>query len=109
MNLLTDDVFALPDGSKASLAGVFAAMSAGTVAAFPALRPHQRPAWHMFLVQLGALALQHADRAELSTDLASWREALRNLSQTTPTMRRGVWSWRSATDPGSCSARPRRP
>ena len=84
MNLLSDPVFALPDGGKASLAAVFAAMGAGRLSAFASLRPHQRPAWHMFLVQLGALALWHANRADLPTDESAWRDALRALTADYP-------------------------
>ena len=85
MNLLVDPVFTLPRGGKESLAAVFASMARGEIAAFSALRPHQRPAWHMFLVQLGALALQqHANRTELPTDEAYWRTALRGLTPDHP-------------------------
>ena len=84
MNLVADPVFILPDGTKASLSGVFAAMSAGRLAAFPSLRPHQRPAWHMFLVQLGALALWHANQTNPPTDESAWRDALRGLTADYP-------------------------
>ena len=42
--------------AEASLPEVYAALLADGVDAFPALRPHQRHAWHAFLVQLGAMA-----------------------------------------------------
>lgn len=48
------------DGGMVSLPGLLAAMAQGRVASFPALRPHQRPAWHTFLVQLAVLALGRA-------------------------------------------------
>ena len=53
----------ISDGSRlvASLPEVYAALMADEVDAFPALRPHQRHAWHAFLVQLGAMAMHRAD------------------------------------------------
>ena len=56
MNLLVDPVLSVTAGGRVTLPGLFAAMAGGRARGFPALRPHQRPAWHMFLVQLGALA-----------------------------------------------------
>ena len=38
------------------------------VEAFPALRPHQRHAWHAFLVQLGVIAMHKAGLTEPLTD-----------------------------------------
>ena len=89
MNLLTDSMLTLADGQRVSVAGLFAALAAGAVRGFPALRPHQRPAWHMFLVQLGALALwRHRSEArspdELPTDPAFWIAALRALTADYP-------------------------
>ncbi len=55
-------------------------MARGEVAAFPALRPHQRPAWHMFLVQLAALALWNAGREALPSDADEWTNLLRALT-----------------------------
>lgn len=80
MNLLTDPVLTLSDGDKASLPALFAAMAKGKVGAFPLLRPHQRPAWHMFLVQLGALSLWEADIDELPENAEDWASALRGLT-----------------------------
>lgn len=67
-----------------SLPGLFAAMSRGEVAGFPALRAHQRPALHMFLVQLGVLALDGAGRRDLPQDEETWRQALRGLTAPFP-------------------------
>lgn len=68
-----------------SLPGVFAALANRTARGFPALRAHQRPAWHMFLVQLAALALWHKQHAalqmsEFPTDPSFWAAALRSLT-----------------------------
>ena len=80
MSLLTDHIFTVSDGTRASLPYLFAAMSKGEVKGFPALRPHQRPAWHMFLVQLGALATRTAQYDKLPDDAAAWASALRGLT-----------------------------
>lgn len=63
-----------------SLPGLLAAMARGEVQGFPALRPHQRPAWHMFLVQLSVMALDAAGQDRLPQDEDNWRAALRALT-----------------------------
>lgn len=67
-----------------SLPGLLAAMAQGAVQGFPALRPHQRPAWHMFLVQLSVLALDAAGHRALPQDEETWRDALRALTPDFP-------------------------
>ncbi len=70
------------DGSRveASLPEVYAALMADKVEAFPALRPHQRHAWHAFLVQLGAMAVHEAGLAEAPRDADEWRRIIRGLT-----------------------------
>ena len=80
MNLLADPIFTLAGGSKVSLPQLFAAMARGEVSGFFALRPHQRPAWHMFLVQLAALSLWTSRRRELPESADEWAAALRRLT-----------------------------
>ena len=81
MNLLTDQMFSvLPNEGRLSLAEVFAALARGEVMGFSALRPHQRPAWHMFLVQLAVLALWRSALDEPPTDADRWAGALRLLT-----------------------------
>ncbi len=82
-NLLTEPLLQ-SDAGWHSLPGLMAVMARGKVAAFPALRPHQRPAWHMFLVQLATLALDATGSRELSEDKAIWATALRALTQDHP-------------------------
>ena len=79
-NLLTEKLIETNRG-KLSLPGLLAAKARGEVANYPALRPHQRPAWHMFLVQLAVLALA-ADRwsEQLPEDEETWCAALRKLT-----------------------------
>ena len=66
----------------ASLPEVYAASIADRVAAFPALRPHQRHAWHAFLAQLGAIALHRAGDEVPPTTPGAWRTRLRALTAT---------------------------
>lgn len=69
------------DGVRsASLPEVFAALMKNEVAAFPALRPHQRHAWHAFLVQLGAMAMHRAGLAEPPSDATEWLHIIRALT-----------------------------
>lgn len=63
-----------------SLPGLLAAMARGEVQTFSAMRPHQRPAWHMFLVQLSVLALDAAGLRDLPQAEDVWRAALRALT-----------------------------
>ncbi|WP_420449798.1 CRISPR-associated protein Cse1 [Candidatus Palauibacter sp.] len=63
-----------------SLPGVYAAMVADRVESFPALRPHQRHAWHAFLAQLAVLALVRAQRHEPPQLEGEWRQLLRALT-----------------------------
>lgn len=62
---------------RLSLPGVMAAMMRDEVVAFPALRPHQSHAWHMFLAQLGAIALSAAGSPPPPEDEEEWRRLLR--------------------------------
>ena len=80
MNLIVDPILTLSGGEKVSLPELFAEMARGQAGGFPALRPHQRPAWHMFLVQLGALALWTAERNDLPEEAEVWAVALRGLT-----------------------------
>ena len=83
-NILTERLIRMDksDGSRveASLPEVYAALMADKVEAFPALRPHQRHAWHAFLVQLGAMAVHEAGLAEAPRDADEWRRIIRGLT-----------------------------
>jgi len=84
MNLLTDLLFRMQTRQgieRGSLPDVFAALVADRVDSFPALRAHQEPAWHMLLVQLGAIAMHRAGRSELPADAATWREIIGSLTR----------------------------
>lgn len=69
------------EGSVAlTLPGVLAAMMRDEVEAFAALRPHQVAAWHMFLAQLGALALERGGRDDPPGTEAEWAALLLALT-----------------------------
>ena len=84
MNLLTDRLIRtrLTDGEieTQSLPEVYAAMSLDRVAAFPALRPHQRHAWHAFLAQLATISMHRADTSVPPQTSADWQTLLRGLT-----------------------------
>ena len=84
INVLTDPVIRCDasDGSRvgASLPDVYAQLMSDAIDAFPALRPHQRHAWHAFLVQLGAMALHRAGASEAPGDADGWASIIRGLT-----------------------------
>ncbi len=84
MNLLSDPIFTIPGLNQVSLSAVLAAMARGEIAGFTRLRAHQRPAWHMFLVQLSALALWHGDQDAPPLDEGAWCNLLRSLTPEHP-------------------------
>ena len=73
------------DGEQSfTLPDLYAALLRDEVGSFPALRPHQRHAWHAFLCQLGALACLRAGVEEPPPDAESWRALLRGLTPEFP-------------------------
>ena len=84
MNLLTDRLIRtrLSNGEVEiqSLPEVYEAMALDRVAAFPALRPHQRHAWHAFLAQLATIAMHRSDTSVPPKTSAKWQALLRNLT-----------------------------
>ena len=87
-NILTDRLIRMntPNGSGllTSLPEVYAALMRDEVDAFPALRPHQRHAWHAFLVQLGVMAMNRDGLAEPPGDTAGWLRIIRALTPDYP-------------------------
>ncbi|QPC44968.1 type I-E CRISPR-associated protein Cse1/CasA [Kaustia mangrovi] len=85
-NLLTDPIIRIrlsgipAEAARLSLPAVFATLMHDEIAAFPALRPHQVHAWHMFLAQLGAVALHAAGRGDPPEGEEDWRGLLRGLT-----------------------------
>lgn len=83
MNLLHDSLVSTQK-QRLTLPGVLVALARGDVRRWPGLRPHQRPAWHMFLVQLAALALHHAGLDAPPETEAEWRDLLLGLTDGDP-------------------------
>ena len=69
---------------EASLPEVYASLMADRVEAFTALRPHQRHAWHAFLVQLGAMAMHRAGLSEPPEEAEKWLRLIRGLTPDFP-------------------------
>ncbi len=83
-NLLSDRLIDAAPLGRLTLPGVLAALSRDGVESFPALRPHQAPAWHMGLVQMAALALHQAKTDVIPEDEAAWVALLRGLTPDFP-------------------------
>lgn len=79
-NLLTEPLLTVDDGEKVSLPELFAGLASGRCQQLSRLRAHQRSAWHMFSVQLAALALARAGHDTLPESAEQWRALLRALS-----------------------------
>ena len=65
---------------RRSLPNVYEALATDEVIGFPALRAHQRHAWHAFLAQLGTMAVHRAGLQAGPTDAGTWRSILRELT-----------------------------
>lgn len=87
-NVLTEPLIRADIGGGAvarmSLPQVYEALVADEVEAFPALRPHQRHAWHAFLVQLGVLAIHKSMKkggeSDPPEDADAWGDLIRGLT-----------------------------
>ncbi len=87
LNILTEPLIWIATTERtriATLPKVYAALMADEVEAFPALRPHQRHAWHAFLVQLGAMAMHRAGITEPPEDAAEWEGLIRGVTPEHP-------------------------
>lgn len=91
-NLLLQPLIQAEPHGFVTLPGLFALLARDGVESYPALRAHQEPAWHMFLVQLAALALFKASRVDLPETEAEWLALLRALTPDFP----GDEPWRLA-------------
>ena len=63
-----------------SLPAVYSALRRDRVADFPALRPHQRHAWHAFLAQLATIALERSGARPNPESAKEWEAVLRALT-----------------------------
>ena len=83
LNILTKRLIRMDTAGgtvEATLPEVYAALMDDKVDAFPALRPHQRHAWHAFLVQLGAMALHRTGLSQPPAAAAEWCKLIRSLT-----------------------------
>lgn len=69
---------------RVSLPELLVLLANDAVASYPALRAHQRFAWHAFLVQLAAIALHRADRTDPPASAEAWADLLRALTPDHP-------------------------
>ena len=87
-NLLTESLIRYYNSAgnhvEVSLPEVYGALMSDSVSAFHALRPHQRHAWHAFLVQLGAMAIHRAGVDEPPTEDTDWAGLIRGLTPDSP-------------------------
>ena len=72
------------DTRYVSMPELYAVLMADEAEAFPALRPHQRHAWHASLVQLGVMAMHRAGVGEPPEDAAGWAGLIRGLTPEWP-------------------------
>ena len=97
-DLLSDPLIRVDRGNgdrdRLSLPEVYEALLADDVTGFPALRPHQRHAWHAFLAQLGAVALLDTACDEPPHGAGQWRYLLEELTDHLP----GHQPWLLAVD-----------
>ena len=88
LNILTEPLIRYQSSAgttkSATLPEIYAALVADEVESFPALRPHQRHAWHAFLVQLGAMAMHRAGLNETPEAAEAWAEIIRGLTPDWP-------------------------
>ena len=87
-NVLTQKLIRVDTASttamRATLPEILSLMIQDQVEAFPALRPHQRHAWHAFLAQLGAMALRKAELSEPPENPEQWLKLIRGLTPVFP-------------------------
>jgi CRISPR system Cascade subunit CasA len=87
-NILTDTCIRVKRSnasiSTLTLPETYATLMADEVDAFPALRPHQRHAWHAFLVQLGVMAMHNDGISEPPIEANEWQRVIRGLTPDFP-------------------------
>ena len=66
--------------ARATLPEILSGLAQGQSLEFTALRAHQQHGWHAFLVQLGALVVQHWGHRSLDRPSDEWRHALLDLA-----------------------------
>lgn len=83
-NLLTEPIIGVRrvggERREMTLPEVLEGLEGDAIAAFTALQPHQKHAWHAFLVQLAAIALHRAGRLFPVKNVGEWATLLRALT-----------------------------
>lgn len=82
--LLLQPLITVSPSANLTLPGTLAALARDEIESFTALRSHQAPAWHMFMVQLAALALHKAEREDIPGREDEWLTLLRGLTPDYP-------------------------
>jgi len=88
-NLLTDKIFDVNvrcEDESLNLPEILSALSreSPTIISFNKLMPHQKQAWHSFLVQLAAIACFRAGLKDPPLKANKWNEILKNLTPDWP-------------------------
>ena len=81
-NLLVDPIIRSQKLGRLTLPGVLAALSRDEIDSYPAMRPHQVMFWHMFCVQLSAMALK--GQSDIPQDENVWQSLLRAMTPEYP-------------------------
>jgi CRISPR system Cascade subunit CasA len=81
---LLDIALIRADRGAFTLPELMARLCRDEIGSFPALRHHQAPAWHAFLVQLAFHGIEVAERDDLPGDSGEWRTVLRRLTEDWP-------------------------
>ena len=83
-NLLSEKIFSVglrdDQPTDLNLPDVLHKLGQGHISSFRALRPHQRHAWHAFLVQLAAMALHQAGESNPEQSSEHWRDLLLSMT-----------------------------
>ncbi|WP_446831619.1 type I-E CRISPR-associated protein Cse1/CasA [Candidatus Foliamicus sp.] len=83
-NLLVDPLIRVRvnggDEECLSLPSLFVALADDRVVEYPALRPHQRHAWHAFLAQLAVISIHRGDNSSAPRSASEWISTLRGLT-----------------------------
>src|ERR1700737_1757656 len=76
-DLIVEPLLGWRDGARTrgttTLPGILAQLASGELADFPHVRAHQLDPWSMFLTQLAAIALHHAERTDPQLSEEEWR------------------------------------
>ena len=88
MNLLTDSLITIADNNgnsrNCSLPDIYELAASDAMSDLPRIRPHQIPAFHAFLVQLGCIACEATELSSPPESASEWQRLLRSLTAAWP-------------------------